>query len=179
MIMVIGMVPVTASAASNLATSAKAINILKEYEGFEEFEYTYGGKSYIGYGTQITAGSYPDGISKEDATALLQKHVNETVDVTINNFTAKNNIDLKQCEHDALAMFIYNWGSFPSALSEAVRKGIRGNEFINIIGQYYGGDCSGENFKGLMNRRLSEANMYLNGIYAYKAPSNYTYVILD
>ena len=39
MIMVLGMVPVTAGAASNLATSANAIKILKEYEGFEEFEY--------------------------------------------------------------------------------------------------------------------------------------------
>ena len=185
MIMVIGMVPVTASAASNLATSAKAINVLKEYEGFEEFEYGKSGTTaYIGYGSQITAGTYPDGISKEDATALLQKYLEEVVDKAINKFAADNNVDLKQCEHDALAMYSYNFGTAwlsnaSHPLREAVRKGIRGNEFINIIGQYYGGDCSGENFKGLMNRRLSEANMYLNGIYAYKAPSNYTYVILD
>lgn len=31
----------------------------------------------------------------------------------------------------------------------------------------------------LINRRLAEANLYLNGVYSKSAPANYTYVILD
>jgi len=186
-IMVAAMIPataITAFAASEWATSEKAINILKEYEGFEEFQYESGGKYYIGYGSQINNGEYPNGISKEDATALLRKYVNETVDVAINKFTKSCNLNLTSYQHDALAMYSYNFGTAwlsntSHPLREAVRTGKSGNEFINIIGQYYGGNPAGENFKGLMNRRLSEANMYLNNSYGFNAPSNYTYVILD
>ena len=183
-IMIAAMVPATAIttfAASEWATSDKAISILKEYEGFEEFQYKSGSHYYIGYGSQIKDGDYPNGISKEDATALLKKHLKDNVDPVINAFTAKNNLNLRQNQHDALAMFIYNYGSLPTALSEAVRTGKTGNEFISIITDpaYVGGSPAGENFKGLMNRRLSEANMYLNASYAYNKPANFTYVILD
>ena len=185
--MVAAMIPaaaVTANAASEWTTSTKAINLLKEYEGFEQYEYQSGGKSYIGYGNEIVPGSYPNGISKEDATELLRKHLKDTVDVAINNFTKSCNLNLTSYQHDALAMFSYNYGTAwlsnsSHPLREAVRTGKSGNEFINIIGQYYGGNASGENFKGLINRRLSEANMYLNNSYGFYAPSNFTYVILD
>ena len=63
LIMVVGILPATAFAASDRNTSEKAINLLTQFEGFEEKEYTSNGKSYIGYGTQITAGSYPNGIT--------------------------------------------------------------------------------------------------------------------
>ncbi|MBR5126207.1 MAG: SH3 domain-containing protein [Oscillospiraceae bacterium] len=180
--MVAAMIPaaaITANAASEWTTSAKAINILKEFEGFEEFQYASGGQYYIGYGTQINNGDYPTGISKEDATALLKKHLTDKVDPVINAFTKKNNLNLTSYQHDALALFVYNYGSIPTALSEAVRTGKTGNQFINTIAQFYGSSPAGENFKGLINRRLAEANMYLNGDYAYNKPAAYTYVILD
>ncbi len=181
-VMIMGMVPataLTANAASELKTSDAAVNILKEFEGFEEFEYVSGGQYYIGYGSQISQGDYPNGISKEDATALLRKHLTDVVDKAINAFTAANNINLKQNQHDALALFMYNYGSIPAALKEAVRTGKTGNEMINIWAQYYGNSPAGENFKGLINHRLAEVNMYLNNGYGYNKPVNFTYVILD
>ena len=56
MILIMGMVPataVTAFAASERTTSDKAIAILKEFEGFEKYQYENNGKWYIGYGSQI------------------------------------------------------------------------------------------------------------------------------
>ena len=186
MIMVMGMVPataVTASAASERTTSDKAVNILKEYEGFAANQYEAGGKYYIGYGTQIVKGSYPNGISKDDALVLLKDHVKDTVDKAINNFAKINNLDLTQYQHDALALFSYNcgtaWMSQDGTFRNAVLQGKSGNEFINAMAQWFGGDPSADNFKGLINRRLSEANMYLNNSYGFYAPSNFTYVILD
>ena len=181
-VMILSVVPataLTANAASKLATSDKAIGILKEYEGFSQYQYKSGSNYYIGYGSQIEDGKYPNGISKEDATALLRKYLTDNVDTVINDFTKSVNKNLTQNQHDALAMFIYNYGSLPTTLREAVRTGKTGNEMINIWAQYYGSSPAGENFKGLMNRRLSEVNMYLNNSYGYYAPANYTYVVLD
>jgi hypothetical protein len=70
---------------------------------------------------------------KEDATALLKKHLTDKVDPVINAFTKKNNLNLTSYQHDALALFVYNYGSIPTALSEAVRTGKTGNQFINTI----------------------------------------------
>ena len=186
MILIMGMVPataVTASAASNLATSTKAIELLKEFEGFAEDPYKDGDNWYIGYGTQISSDSlYPNGISKNDATTLLKNYLKK-VDNALNAFTAKNNLTLEQYEHDALAVFCYNIGygwleTGTGPLRKAVLEGKGGNELINAFAQNAVTPDSAY-FDGSINRRLAEANMYLNNSYAYYAPDNFTYVILD
>ena len=188
MILIMGMVPataVTASAASNLTTSDKAIDLLVRFEGFEAEKYKVGDKYYIGYGTEVKAGDYPNGITQSAARDLLEYYVKKTVDVALNDFAAKNNHDLTQYEHDALAIFTYSYGTAwlngNGPLREAVLHDKTGNDFINAIAQSHGGDPSQDNqvFDGLMNRRLAEANVYLNNSYSYYAPDNFTYVILD
>ena len=150
-----------------------------EHETFNEKEYEIGGKWYIGYGSPVEKGSFKNNITKDKALELMRDHISDMVDDEINAFTKKNNLNLTSYQHDALALFVYNYGSIPTALSEAVRTGKTGNQFINTIAQFYGSSPAGENFKGLINRRLAEANMYLNGDYAYNKPAAYTYVILD
>lgn len=185
LIMVVGILPATALAASERSTSDKAVNLLKQFEGFEANEYTSGGKSYIGYGTQITSGTYPNGITESKALEIMKTYLKDTVDVALNNFTATNNLDLTQNEHDALAIFSYSYGTAwlngNGPLRAAVLQGKTGNEFINALAQSHGGtpDLDSQYFKGMMNRRLAEANLYLNGVYSYYAPDNYTYVIFD
>ena len=196
MIMIMGMVPATAVTASaavvERTTSDKALDLLARFEGFEANQYPESGKSkdgkyYIGYGTQIKDGAYPNGITESVARQLLKDYM-KTVDETLNKFASTNNHQLTQYEHDALAIFSYsfdgtgNWllnGSGP--LRAAVLHDSTGNEFINAIAQTNGGDPSKDNqvFAGLMNRRLAEANLYLNNSYNYYAPENYTYVVLD
>lgn len=185
LIMVVGILPATASAASERSTSDNAANLLAQFEGFEAEEYTSGGKSYIGYGTEIKAGSYPNGITESKAREIMKTYLKDTVDEALNEFTETNNLDLSQHQHDALAIFSYSFGTAwlkgNGPLRKAVLAGTTGNDFINALAQSHGGTPNMESqyFKGMMNRRLAEANLYLNGQYSKNAPSNYTYVVFD
>ena len=184
LIMVVGILPATASAASERSTSDNAANLLAQFEGFEAEEYTSGGKSYIGYGTQITPGSYPNGITESKAREIMKTYLKDTVDEALNEFTETNNLDLTQYQHDALAIFSYSFGTAwlngNGPLRKAVLAGTTGNDFIDALAQSHGGiSDNNQYFKGIMNRRLAEANLYLNNQYNYNAPSNYTYVIFD
>lgn len=204
MIMVLGLFPttaVTAHAVSKLTTSTRAIEILMEKQGFEANEYwsdTDGDGNrddnewFIGYGSNIKKGSYPNGISKEDAIALVRKNFTDAnnpgtkIDDKINEFTKKNNLDLTQYEHDALALFCYRTGSTTwlanknHSLYQAVITGKTGNEFINIMANAGSVNMAdAETLAVVMNYRLSEANMYLNNSYGYYAPSSMIYVVLD
>ena len=191
-LMIVSLVPatvLTASAASVLNTSTKAIEILKSLEGFSSKPYQDSGKTqwYIGYGTAITDAEkdkYVDGITQSEATALLKTHLENTADTAVNNFAKKYNIAFTQYQRDALSLFTYNCGTAwmtdaKGALRDAVVNGKKGNDFLNAICLYNGGDPGSDYFRGLMNRRLVEANMYLNNMYSTAAPSTYTYVILD
>jgi len=188
LIMVVSILPATALAASERSTSDKAANLLMQFEGFEAKEYTSGGNHYIGYGTKLDPdeyGTYPDGITESKAKEIMKTYLKDVVDVALNSFTATNNLDLTQEQHDALAIFSYSFGTAwlngNGPLRAAVLQGKTGNEFINALAQSHGGtpDLDSQYFKGMMNRRLAEANLYLNGEYSPNAPSNYTYVIFD
>ena len=187
LVLIVSLVPatvLTANAASVLNTSDKAIEILKQFEGFSSQPYQHGSEWYIGYGTQISDPSvYPQGVTKSVATELLKDHIEEHVDEAINNFAKTHNLAFSQNQHDALALFSYNcgtgWMSADGAFRNAVRSGKKGNEFLYAIGLWNGGSPDNEFFSGLMNRRLAEANMYLNNSYSFYKPSNYTYVVLD
>ena len=47
--------------------------MIKEYEGFRSSVYWNGGNAYIGYGTLVYSGDYPNGISREEADALMRE----------------------------------------------------------------------------------------------------------
>ncbi len=186
LVMIVSIVPatvLTASAASELKTSDKAIEILKLFEGFSAEAYEDNGEWYIGYGTWIEdPDKYNDGITKTEATALLKEHVHETVDVAINKLAKRYNLAFTGYQHDALALLSYNCGTAwmnGGALHSAVVNGKKGNDLLNAFSLYNGADPESDYFRGLMNRRLAEANMYLNNSYSSNAPSTYTYVVLD
>lgn len=189
LMLIVSLVPttvVTANAASNWATTEDAAKILAELEGFRDKPYQSGGNWYIGYGSQITSADlYPNGISKEDALGLLKKHLTDTVDKAINQFTKDRNLDLTRNQHDALALYSYRCGTAwlsnsSNAMYQAVVTGKKGNEFLNAIANTPTPSLASETgLKGEMNRRMSEANMYLYNSYGYNAPSQLTYAILE
>lgn len=188
LMLIVSLVPttvVTANAASNWATTEDAAKILAELEGFRDKPYQSGSNWYIGYGSQITSADlYPNGISKEDALDLLKKHLTDTVDKAINQFTKDRNLDLTRNQHDALALYSYRCGTAwlsnsSNAMYQAVVTGKKGNEFLNAIANTPTPSLANETgLKGEMNRRMSEANMYLYNSYGYNAPSQLTYAIL-
>ena len=61
--------------------------------------------------------------------------------------------------------------------NSAVTRGADVNTFLFAISLW--ANVSGTPDANLINRRLAEANLYLNGVYSKSAPANYTYVILD
>ncbi len=179
LVLCVGLMPagaLTASAASSLTTSEEAIAILKEMEGlslkaYEDGTLADGTKRYsIGYGTQ--ASGPDDTITAEEADKALRAHL-VGVDNAINSFAAKHEKTFSQNQHDALSLFSYNcgtaWMNNPSSdFRNSVLQNHKGNDFLYSI-------CTWANTK----RRLTEADLYLNGSYDNAHPANYTYTKLD
>lgn len=178
LIMLVGLVPtaaLTASAATN-SVSDKMIEVIKEREGFSAEAYKDNSQWSIGYGTKSEEGAT---ITKEEAEKALLEEL-EKVDAVINKFASSKGLSLSQSKHDALVSFTYNCGSGwmdGGRFCNAVVSGATGNDFLYAICLWANSGSSLN--KGLLDRRLSEANTYLNGVYALSRPSNYTYVLFD
>jgi len=174
----------TVSAAAERKASDKLINLIKEFEGFLQYAKEDYGQYTIGYGTSCGKNEYPNGITKEKAETLLRDAVSK-FEKYVNDFAAKQKLTLSQQQFDALVSFTYNlgpsWLNNASTLRTAVIKGEKGNDFIYGITMWCMAGSDGEKkiLPNLVERRLCEANVYLNGVYSSDAPSNYTYVAFD
>ncbi len=174
----------TATAASTLKASDKLIELIKEFEGFLKYAKEDYGQYTIGYGTSCGKNEYPNGITKEQADVLLREYVVK-FEKHVNDFAAKYKLSFTQQQFDALVSFTYNlgpsWLSNASTLRTAVINGETGNDFIYAITMWCMAGSDGEKkiLPHLVERRLIEANVYLNGVYTNDAPSNYSYVVFD
>ena len=167
----------TVHAYSEMHASEELIELLKELEGFLEYAQADYKHYSIGYGTSCEADDYPNGITEEEADVLLRKAV-ASFEVSVNNFAKQQKLTLKQHQFDALICFTYNlgasWLNNTSTLRSAVISGATGNDFIYAITMWC---TAGSNIlTQLVERRLIEANLYLNGVYSTKVPSRYDYV---
>ena len=168
---------VRASADSTMSTSENAVNLIKEYEGFSATAYWDNTQWSIGYGTKSTQGAT---ITMEEAhTAMLQEL--QEVEKALNEFTAKYGVNLTQKQFDALASLSYNcgtkWMTTNGRLRQAITEGKTGNDFLFAVSLW--ANISSVPNAGLLKRRMSEANLYINGIYDKAMPANYTYVIFN
>lgn len=186
LILLVSLIPtgtLTASAASN-SVSERAITVLKQLQGYKS---TCSSKGYWGYGTKCTekdTTSYAHGgvggkkahkISEVDADKALRAEL-KTIDKTVNSFASSNGLSLSQSKHDALVLFSYRngtaWMSGTGDVKRAVTTGVTGNEFLNMFCNWQASDADN-------NRRLIEANMYLNGVYSSSVASKYIKVTYD
>lgn len=181
--------PVTVRAASSMAVSDQLISVLKTMEGFSAKPYWDYGQWTVGYGTECPADKLEEynknGITEADALALLAKEL-DRFEKAVNGFIDKHGLSLKQHQFDALVSFSYNCGEgwmseTTGYFNTAVREGGSVSELLYGICLY--STAGGEYI--LLNRRLCEANMYINGEYkAYNAgaagnPDYLKYVFLD
>lgn len=180
LVLVIGLLPlgaISTKAASYLNYSENLVNLIKQFEGFSASAYWDVNQWTIGYGTTGYAGQT---ISEAEADLVLRDRLN-TINAKINDFTAKNNLYLNQYQHDALVSFSFNcntdWMNQVGRFNSAVTRGADVNTFLFAISLW--ANVSSTPDANLINRRLAEANLYLNGVYSKSAPANYTYVILD
>ncbi len=175
----LGAVPV--KAASQFTASSEMIGILKEFEGFSLHPYWDYSQWTVGYGTRVPDGKLEEykanGISRDEAEALLMDFLN-TMGAEVNSFADKFGLTLTQGQFDALLSLSFNCGTSwlykPSTLRTAVVEGWTADDFIFAFAQW--SNSGNETIPGLIRRRLSEANMYLNGIYDTSVPASYGYV---
>lgn len=180
LMLVISLLPAGAihtRAASYLLPSENVVSLIKQYEGFSASAYWDVNQWTIGYGTTGTAGQV---ISEYDADLALRGRLS-AISEKINQFTASNGLVLSQNQHDALISFSFNcgtdWTTQGGRFYEAVVRHAGVNEFLFAISLWANvGSTPNPN---LLNRRLSEANLYLNGVYSVSAPAAYTYTIFD
>lgn len=176
---------VDASAASEFEVSQECVELIKKFEGFREKPYWDYSQYTVGYGTrpltdEDLARYKAEGISEEEAQELLMVYLNNA-GKSLNSFIDKHDLKMTQGQFDALLSLTFNCGSAwlykESNFRSAVIEGRIGNDFLFAIGQW--STAGGSVHKGLIRRRLIEANMYLNGIYEDSVPENYCYVLFD
>ena len=155
--------------------------MIESYEGLHTTKYSSGGKWYIGYGTQIGADDYPDGISQEQAESLLREKIAD-YEGALNAFFAENGIAPTQGQFDALLSFTYNFGtSWLTGTSDLV-KIVRGEVNATRLetAQAFGEWChvGGKANSSIALRRLREAALYLDGT-AAASESEFAYLIIE
>lgn len=168
---------ITAQAGSYLNYSENVVGLIKQFEGFSASAYWDVSQWTIGYGTVGFSGQT---ISEAEADMALRERLN-AINAKINEFTARTNLYLNQNRHDALVSFSFNcgtdWMTQGGRFYEAVVRNSDVNTFLFAISLWANVGSTPD--ANLLNRRMAEANLYLNGVYSRSAPSAYTYVILD
>lgn len=164
------------------AFSSEAMRILKLEEGFSRVPYWDYSQWTVGYGTKcpddMLAYYKDNGIPEADAQILLVKHMAE-IEASVDKFIAKYGLTLAPCEYDAVVLFSYNCGTAwcsetNGTFHNVIKNRATGNDLIRGFSLW--SSAGGEIKDFLVRRRLSEANMYLNGVYSQTPPDNYCYV---
>lgn len=188
----VGLAP-RSRAAEAMTVSRQMLDMLKKMEGFAPRAYWDNSQWTVGYGTRCPNemlstydASTGRDITEEEAESLLQEMLLDFED-DVNNFIQRYGLSLTQYEFDALVCFTYNCGGSwayneKSNINMAVRAGLAGSDFVYHMSLYSVVDTDFD----LIDRRLSEAYLYLEGQYeAYNVssdgtyPYRYRYVYLD
>ncbi len=174
----------TAKAASEFTASPELVEIIKKWEGFSAKPYWDVSQWTVGYGTRVPEGKLDEynsvGISVEEATALLHSMLND-MGKSVNSFIDKFGLTVTQGQFDAMLDLSFNCGTAwlfkTSTLRTAIIEGWTGSDLLFAFGQW--STAAGATKNSLIRRRLSECNMYLNGVYGSTPPENYCYVRFD
>lgn len=165
------------AAASDLSSSEDVIEFIKKFEGFSATAFWDVNQWSIGYGT---TGQKGQTITEEEADVAMRDHLAE-IDQKINEFAAKYDLNFDQYQHDALASFSFNvgtsWMKTSGRFRSALINGCSLNEFLFCISLWANVDSVPE--RGILKRRLCEANLFFNGEYTKAMPDTYSYVIFD
>ena len=152
---------------SEWTPSSAIVKFIANQEGFHSTAHQSGGHWYIGYGTQIKAGQYPNGISQEKALELLAGHIDHYTGY-LNSFLQKNDILVTQYEYDALLSLTHNLSTkwMSGTLSSYLKAGIENYTDVQVVNGF-GGYCraGGKVLSGLALRRMQEAKIFLYGDY--------------
>lgn len=173
-----------ASEINKIEFSEQGLAMLKSMEGFSKFPYWDCSQYSVGYGTRCPKEKIEQwkttGISDIEATELLLDYV-RAFEKSLNLFNDVWNLHLSQQEFDALLLFSYNcgtaWMSNDSMFRSALVNRQSEAEFIFAFGKW--SNINGYPSKGLIRRRLAEANVFFNGVYKTTIPQKYSYTLFS
>ncbi len=179
--------PVPEEPDTGFHASDACIAILKAEEGFSRVPYWDYAQYTVGYGTRCPDDKLEEytknGITEEEAEILLRNALNGFEESINKKLIERHGLTVTQNQFDAMLLFSYNCGTswLTSSTNDNLRKaiiaGATGNELIDRFTRWC--NAGGQIRTYLLRRRLSEANMYLNGVYSQRPPENYAYVLYD
>ncbi len=171
----------------SMKASDELIELLKYEEGFCKYPVWDYSQYTVGYGTRCPNDMLSEymsrGITEHEAELLLREHLVNTEYLINTKLIEKYGITLTQGQFDALVTFSYNmgpgWITSPSQnIHQQVVKGATGNDIIDALSRWCKAGGSVNNV--LLRRRLSEARMYIEGIYSHSIPTDtYCYVLYN
>lgn len=168
------MLNVSAEESTNMKTSQAGVDYIKSVEGFSKYPYYDYGQYTVGYGTRCPADKYNEyktnGITEEAAEELLRKFLEYTENEVNVKIIQKYNLTLTQGQFDALVSLSFNIGTswMTSSKNSILRNAITNPEATsNDIAYAFALYCNagGQVLPGLVTRRLTEANMFINSNY--------------
>ncbi len=170
----------------SLKASDDLIALLKYEEGFCKYPVWDYSQYTVGYGTRCPSDMLSEymrrGITESEAELLLREHLVNTEWLINKHLIEKYGLSMTQWQFDALVTFSYNmgpgWITSPSQnIHQQVVNGAGGNAIIDALSRWC--KAGGSVHSVLLRRRLSEARMYIEGIYAHSVPDTYCYVLYN
>lgn len=159
--------PMTACAYEPLSYSDNLVEFIKANEGFTKFAAWDYSQWSIGYGSGCNPADYPDGITEEQADALLRAYLVRFVDVA-NDFCRRHGMQPTQGQFDSIVSITYGLGSGWMDTSEyklprLMINGCTELQLLNVLGDWV--NASGVPLDGLIFRRMREVYMYFHESY--------------
>lgn len=143
-----------------MKTSDAGIELIKKFEGFSSVPYLCpAGKPTIGYGWThgVTMNDKP--ITEAEATRKLVEGLTSFETGVLNCVE----VDLQQCEFDALVSFAYNLGVHALQTSTLLKL-LNAGDYEGAADQFLRWDkAGGKVLPGLTKRRQAERELFMNG----------------
>ncbi len=171
---------------TRMVTGDECVRMIKEYEGFCKKPVWDYAQWTVGYGTRCPDDMVDyylaNGITEAEAETLLRNYLNLFENEIHTRIIEKGGVQLTQNQFDALISFSYNVGTgwtytTTGTIYKAIVEGWTGNDLVRAFALW----CSagGDILIPLLNRRLAEANMYLNGVYSRYPGDEFCYVLFN
>ncbi|MBQ2651417.1 MAG: S-layer homology domain-containing protein [Clostridia bacterium] len=182
-ILVCSLAPAAYAAPTEWEVSDEGVEFIKRFEGFSKTPYLDNGTWRIGYGSAIKKEDYPNGITESAATKLFRKDLAVTAG-KVNAYLGQYEIELEQCQFDALVSFTYNlggsWMNPNYKFSSYLIDGLENYDDLTILDGFVVWCHVGKNVDhGIAERRLAEAMLLIYGDYEGDTAPAYTYAVLN
>ena len=179
--------PVAQAAGGEMTFSDGVVEYIELGEGFSPQPVNDGTGWYIGYGCLIDLADYPNGITEEEADALVRENMQKIADYINIMFLQRHNVTVTQGQFDAMIAMNYalgpGWMAMDNRLPNYIVNGVENYTDQQIASAFAAWCHVGVRPNTIaLKRRIAEAKMFLYDDYSfadYNAESGWRWAILD